>query len=111
MKILVLEDNKDRIKDFRRKFIKDDVVYVDDAQTTIEHLKKTKFDLVCLDHDLGDMSIEYDMENCGTVVAEWIHEHPIEDTKFIIHSLNSSLAKDMVELIPGSKYIPFYWLT
>jgi len=111
MKILVLEDNPNRIEDFKRKFISDNVTYTEDAYEAIGHLKKTKFDLVCLDHDLGGMQIEYDLENCGTVVAEWINDYPVRDTEFVIHSLNSPLAENMQKLIPGSKYIPFYWLT
>ena len=112
MKVLVLEDNLERIEHFKKKFRIDDVVFVDDALHTIDELALNTFDLVCLDHDLGGMEIQYDMENCGTVVAEWIAKNPLKNNpRVIVHSLNTPLAENMVKLIPNARYIPFYWLS
>ena len=69
MTVLILEDDVNRIAQFKRA-LKDHKLYItDDANEAINFLKKHNFDYIFLDHDLGGLQNEWDEENCGMVVA------------------------------------------
>lgn len=109
-RVLILEDKADRMVFFRKKFRPDTkIVHVEHAYDAIEELKKHEFDLICLDHDLGGKEMEWDEEDCGMVVAEWISEN-LEYYNVIIHSFNEPAAKRMMQVLPMAKYIPGVWL-
>ena len=109
MKILILEDNQKRIEFFKKKFFNDDVFYVEHAIEAIELLKNNKFDLICLDHDLGGKEMEWDKEDCGMVVAEYLHNNPV-NSRIVIHSFNGPRALSMKNILINSEYIPGFWL-
>lgn len=110
MKILILEDDLERIKHFGKK-LKQVFDFSDDAKVAIEWLKKDEYDYIYLDHDLGGEQMAWDEENCGMTVAKYIEQNPLpKKTKVIIHSFNVYRAQQMQRIIPGSLYIPGVWL-
>lgn len=110
MKILILEDDINRIKQFKKNMIGNTLVITNHAVDCINELKKDKFNLVFLDHDLNGKQMEYDEDDCGTVVAKWINKNPLPiDTRVIIHSFNAPAAEYMLKLIPNSIYLPGIW--
>ena len=109
MKILILEDDPERMKNFRNAFAKDEIHHAEHAHDAIELLRNNTYDLICLDHDLGGTQINFDPEDCGTIVAQYIQEYPV-DAEIIIHSYNIPAAQAMMSLIPNARHIPEFWL-
>ena len=116
MKILVLEDDIERIRQFRNSFksltgIKE-IHYCDMASNCVELLKKEKYGLIFLDHDLGgEMFVDTQNKNTGSEVARWIEQNPLENgQQVIIHTANPAGAKYMTQLIKNSVHIPFVWV-
>jgi len=116
MKILVLEDDISRIKQFREsfQFLTEiaRVDYCDTAENCIELLKKEKYSLIFLDHDLGgQVYVDTNDKNTGSEVARWIEQNPLESgQQVIIHTCNPAGAKYMKDLISDSVHIPFVWV-
>lgn len=111
MKILLFEDCKDRIANFKNWFKENgitDVTYCHDARDCIKHLHSEKFDLIFLDHDMErvEHAEEYSQHiHSGTVVAStWDHENNKNKVgvPIIIHSVNSERAEFMNKNIPNS---------
>jgi CheY-like chemotaxis protein len=109
MKVLILEDDPERMKSFASLFSKDVIHHAEHSHEAIELLKNNFYDLICLDHDLGGTQINFDPEDCGTIVAEYLHDHPTE-AEIIIHSYNTPAAQTMMSLIPSAQHIPGFWL-
>jgi CheY-like chemotaxis protein len=100
MKVLVLEDDPNRIRTFRFKFDPSfEVMYVTTAQGAIDLLTENQFDAMFLDHDLGgEQFVDTDNENTGSEVVRWLLVHSISNDPYIIvHSLNRPAATGMVE--------------
>lgn len=112
--ILILEDDEDRIKQFKERFFslfngKDKnliisvIEYARTAKEAIEFLKKTThYDIIFLDHDLGNrVFVSSDDENTGSEVVRYLVENAnhYTNTKFIIHSFNPLGAKNMLNNI------------
>lgn len=112
MKALILEDDKTRMIYFRRVFKNYEIYHVEHAQDAINLLKEHQFDVICLDHDLGDQQMKWDPEDCGMNVAEYLRDNPDKITKtlVIIHSFNTPRALIMKSLIPKSVFMPGFWL-
>ena len=110
MTILILEDDDGRIEHFKKRFPDDDLHIVKHAQEAIDLLKENEYDLICLDHDLGDQQMEWDPEDCGMLVPDYLSENPQESAKVIIHSFNTPRAMRMQWQIEGSQYMPGFWL-
>jgi CheY-like chemotaxis protein len=108
-RILILDDDQDRIDAFTDLFAGNLIDTCMHADECIRLLKNNVYDAIFLDHDLNGMQIEYDKDDCGSTVADWICEHPISG-KVVIHSYNSERAEYMKNVIPGSTYIPGAWL-
>jgi CheY-like chemotaxis protein len=111
MRILFLDDSEDRRK-IVRDFFQPKQFYefyeASNSKQALELLEsKSPFDMVFLDHDLGE-----DDENDGYFVAKYISQMP-EDLlpdKVVVHSYNTAGAKRMVEVLKSSVlvfYVPF----
>ena len=100
MKILILEDDLNRIETFKVKLgLQHELTFVDTAEAAIEELHE-KFDVVFLDHDLGgEQMVDTADENTGSEVVRWLTETEKGNshvfTSFIIHSMNLPAAKSM----------------
>ena len=113
MRILILEDNQERIKQFMQKFISCVVMCVEDADECIALLKSREWDMLFLDHDLGGkVHVDsFSNEKTGYTVAKWLSKHPDWIPKHVfIHSLNSIGALNIQNRISGSLITPFAWL-
>ena len=66
-KILILEDDDNRILIFKRNysFCGYELVFVKHSNEAIEQLKNNKFDFIFLDHDLNGKQMNFDPEDCG----------------------------------------------
>jgi CheY-like chemotaxis protein len=103
MKIFVLEDNEERNVSFRKWLAGHDVTYVEDAWTAHPILKNKKFDLIFLDHDLGNRSnVNSDDPNTGYAVAKEIKNGVNKDTQVIVHSMNPNGAINILRVLKSS---------
>jgi CheY-like chemotaxis protein len=111
MNILVLEDSPERIDQFKEVFRFHNDIYYDQATLAIRRLTNERFDLICLDHDLG--THDDDFINNGLMVARELPNTINRNTTIIIHSYNPIGAKMMRDVLPHAIVQPFDmpWLT
>lgn len=109
MKILILEDDQNRIDIFKINLIGESVDYCIEAKEAIKLINAQKYDLIFLDHDLGgEIYVNSDDENTGYQVAKIIPNSINKDTKVIVHSFNPAGAKLMMQAIGRNAVrIPF----
>ena len=111
MNALILEDDQVKIKQFKQRMLEKGWVgtFVETANDAIKQLSDHTFDIIFLDHDLGDeVYVSSDHKNTGAEVARWLSTNPIS-AQIIIHSLNPFGSKYMKDMIEGSYVIPFIW--
>jgi CheY-like chemotaxis protein len=120
MKILLLEDDPNRVEQFQQRVkelnernnIKFELVHVETAKDCIDKLETDKFKLVLLDHDLGgEVYVDTDNTNTGSEVARWMNKNPdkIKGVSIITHTFNPAGAKNIVALVPQCGYVPSIW--
>lgn len=111
MKILILEDNEDRIIQFKNNFALYPPTVVENANDAIKQLTDNKWDVLFLDHDLGgSVHVSIDEKNTGSEVARFLKKNPDKIPGLVIlHSLNIDGRKNMKMLIPSSIMVPFAW--
>jgi CheY-like chemotaxis protein len=119
MKILIVEDDNERIKWFRSEFSWADLHIYEDAQPAIEKLEKdSEWDVIFLDHDLGwRVFVASSDSNTGYQVAKKIAELGIK-APVIIHSQNiigADNIKDALSMTNECFVLPFpqlkrYWI-
>ena len=113
MKILILEDDGERIFKFKQKLIGHEAIFTDKPKEAIELLKQNDYDYIMLDHDMG-IKFEQPGEDTGYEVALWISQNPDKAPRHIlIHSMNNVGAAAMM-LVLGrvgikASYIPCLW--
>ena len=116
MNILILEDDPERWKVFRRTLsLRNNVEIVD----TVEKAKDAviasgiafnPFDLIFIDHDLGgEVYVDSENENTGYQFAKWLAENEF-DAKYVTHSLNPIGARNICAVLPGCDHVPFHIL-
>ena len=113
MRILILDNDRERHRHFARKLINDTVVHVFSAKEAIIQLAHEKpFDAVFLDHDLGDAGdLEASGPGTGYEVAKWLAEHGDRcPPAVILHTFNPVGAQNMQALLPGAVKAPGIWL-
>lgn len=104
MNILVLEDSGYRITTFIELFYKDTIKISETAQGAIDYLNQYVFDIIFLDHDLGDGN------GCGADVASYLYKNSHNknnQSKIIIHSWNVVAANKMMSYLPEAILMPF----
>ena len=106
MRVLIVEDNLDRIRKLRRFFIGHEVDITEEAQKAIELLKSNTYNLVLLDHDLGGVEMAPSDEFSGFAVAEYISKNNL-NPEVIIHSCNPVGASRMQQVLPSAIKIPY----
>ena len=113
MKILILEDKDERLKQFNDNLCSEDnqLMMVKEAVYAIDYLSNEKWDVLFLDHDLGgQINVSSENENTGSEVARFLKQHPfLIPNLVILHSLNMIGCKYMKGLLPDSVIIPFAW--
>ena len=84
MRILILEDDPNRFKWFRKTFADDDVTYTTRVPQDLSCLRGSSYDLIFLDRDLGWSTTE-----SGEDVARVMKEEQLaKDACVVIHSVN-----------------------
>lgn len=125
MKILLLEDDKNRINEFykrvaelnERNIHKEEpfeLVHFADAEPCIAELDKgSLFHLILLDHDLGGkVYVDVADKNTGSEVARWLsvyYDFKTIRTVVLTHTLNRPGAENIIALIPDAIHVPFVW--
>lgn len=107
-KILILEDNHDRINTFKEKFKKDDVYFFDNVQEAIKAYDLfAPFDVIFLDHDLdNEIYVPSGDPNTGYQFAKFL-ETKESLPQIIIHSMNVVGAKNIKNILPDAEIVPF----
>ena len=109
-KILILEDDIERVKQFSDNFIDAEMIFTTTPAEAISYLQKEKFDYLFLDHDLGGTTYAESNENSGYAVAKWLEENPkYKPTYIILHSLNPQGVANMKAALPEANIVPFVW--
>jgi len=108
MKILIVEDDKQRIRWFRENLIEHSVDIVETAASGIFLCQTKKYDFICLDHDLGgEIYVPSENENTGYQVSKAIVNSLNSETPVIVHSHNPSGAKNIQSILKHAELIPF----
>lgn len=101
--VLFLDDDLNRCARFRSKCPFADIVNT--ASACIERLKNNSYDIVFLDHDLGETQYQNPKEeNSGSGVVRWIVEHKPDVKEFVVHSLNPVERVNMVNDLARAGY-------
>jgi len=102
MKILILDDDQTRHDLFKKKFYlnSDELYHAYTAEQCINELGRTKFDMVCLDHDLDKTQMVDSGDGTGYEVCEWLSNN-IEHAcgLIVIHSFNPIGARNMHNIL------------
>ena len=111
MRILILEDNDERLTQFQRNLCGCELMIVKEAIYAINYLNNEKWDVLFLDHDLGgQVNVNSIEENTGGAVARFLRDHPDRMPNLVIlHSLNMAGCKYMKNILPDSVMMPFAW--
>ena len=114
MKVLVLEDDWERIKQFTDwRMQGHEVTITKTVGEAISELEQNEFDLLCLDHDLGEhVYVEsIGAEETGYLVALWLSQNPERSPDTIVlHSLNRPGRDNMKSALPRAQTFPFVWM-
>lgn len=98
MKILILEDDPNRILTFRRSLIGQNLTIVETATEAIKELEnpESDFSIIFLDHDLGGkIFVSEADENTGSEVVRWMISNMETIPTVVIHSHNEPAALNM----------------
>ena len=115
MRILFLDDDANRHKKFQSLLgIKYYPAYT--AEEAISFLKSSQFDLVSLDHDLGNEVYvdSFGETPTGYTVAKWIAENKPKIGAIVLHSLNPPGVANMKSILRNDYYLficPFIYMT
>ena len=106
MKVFILEDDATRIALFQEYGTGKDLTIAKDFGSAKE-LYQPPYDLMFLDHDLGDMTyVDSEDENTGYQFAKWLGKAPEDPPHVIIHSFNYYGAKAMCDLLADNGWDP-----
>ena len=100
MRILFLDDDPTRAQLFLRD--NPDVLWVKTAEDCIAALDKA-WDIVYLDHDLGDDGMGQ-AEYTGMHVVRWVEDNKPDVERFHVHSWNIPAAAMMVQRLRDAGY-------
>jgi len=116
MKILILEDSKERIEWFKRIYKNHELFIFTDLVSAKNLIIFQEIDVLFLDHDLEEKNLEavglgltgYDF--CKFIVENYLCKH----SAIFVHSMNPCGAAKMEELLRDNGYeaqwIPFHLL-
>jgi DNA-binding response OmpR family regulator len=108
-RILILEDSLERHRQFREKFGLH-VVIVDTTSEAIKLLAEKRWDILFLDHDLGDEGNVPSGPGTGYEVACWLEEHQSHmPKKVVLHSSNQPGRNKMKAALPDAIHAPNAW--
>jgi len=104
MKILILEDDGMRVNNFIELLHAHTLDIIENAYDAIDLLQVNVYDLLLLDHDLGDGN------GSGSLVSSFLRnnqDNPNYSTEILIHSWNAPASRNMLEDLPRAMWAPF----
>jgi len=116
MRVLILEDDQNRVNTFVRELKNVDRDITASSKIAINLVKKVKYDVIFLDHDLGIVPETGEKTNdvylisgeyTGYEVAQAIPQSINKDTFVVIHSYNRVGAEKMQSVLDKCDYAPF----
>lgn len=110
MKVLILEDDDNRIRWFKDYFkkasLRNSVFVFKEVSKAKDFLKKNSPDLILLDHDLdGRVFVNSYEKNTGYQLAKSMANSGKKFKKVIIHSMNPFGANKMYDMLKDSKNV------
>lgn len=103
MKIFVLEDNAERVGYFYKQFLFHELTVCNNVGSAFKILCAEKFDVMFLDHDLGDLAfVDVESENTGSELCRRMDKTINTDVAVLIHSWNENGAKKMKSLLENN---------
>ena len=113
MRILILEDDINRIEKFKKLFKNQDIYIAENTDTAKYFCQGDTFPVMLLDHDLGGaVWVNSQEENTGYQFVKWLVDEKIQkDALIYIHSLNPIGANKMLNYLKDNNrdgiWIPF----
>jgi hypothetical protein len=114
MKLLILEDNLERINKFKLLFKNQDLYLCQSAQIAKDACLLNNFNVLWLDHDLdGKQWEDSQKENTGYTFVKWLVDNELQkDALIYVHSMNPIGANKMLNYLKDNGYdgiwIPFH---
>lgn len=110
LQVLFLDDDTYRHRVFKQNNPGCKHVYT--AQQCIKALDSQDWDVVFLDHDLGEKHyVDPGKENTGSAVVRWIRKNQPKVGQFVVHSYNTTagnrMNSDLKDMGYISQYAPF----
>jgi len=113
MKVFILEDNDERIKQFE-DLLTPAGYYLTIAKSVAEAIQKYSppYDILYLDHDLGgEVMVDSEKPNTGYQFAKWLVANDVDliRRRIVLHSMNPAGVRNMKSQLPLSSVseIPF----
>ena len=116
MKVFILEDDKNRMKQFNRALHKHTILHADTVEKAIKILEENEgLIILFLDHDLDNkVFVPSSNSNTGYALAKYINKSGKVYPQIIIHSMNVIGAKNMSDTLINCtddlQVIPFHIL-
>jgi CheY-like chemotaxis protein len=115
MKILILEDNTERIRVFKSVLGEHELFIFDKVKEAKSFIEKNEVEILLLDHDLDDkIMVNSNDENTGYQFAKFIKQSGKKFDQIIIHSLNPvgsvMMEEELKDCANEVKRIPFVFL-
>ena len=101
MRILILEDDGMRVTNFIEIFQGHTIDATESAYGAMELLDINTYDLIFLDHDLGEGN------GSGSLVAAYLAQLPGLTATIVIHSWNTPASNAMLGYLPQAFHAPF----
>jgi CheY-like chemotaxis protein len=105
MRILILDDLHERHEGFRKILYQHTLTHVMCYSEAVAALKWNRYDMLCLDHDLGDIDMGDDGRfKTGCDVAAWLEKNPARcPAKVLVHSHNPVGVKNILDCLADLK--------
>lgn len=111
MRILILDDDRDRLTLFKEILRHHAVTTTETAAETIHHLKLGTWEAVFLDHDLGGRAFVPSGPETGYEVAEFLQRNiNLRPSKIFLHSMNDAARRRMLAILPRAVECPGVWV-
>lgn len=106
MRVLILEDNINRIEIFKKILKSEELIICLGVETAKQEVLKGNIDVLFLDHDLGGkIWVDWKEPDTGYSFVKWLVENKYcEKAIFYIHSMNPVGANVMVNLLHDYGY-------
>jgi CheY-like chemotaxis protein len=113
MTAFILEDNENRIEQFKKEFghIADLTIAVSYTEAIHKFSMSNEYDLILLDHDLGQrIWCSVEDENTGSNFAKFLTNYKFRSTPIIIHSHNHWGASNMMVILGEAGFSNLQWI-